>query len=285
MLTKRKKKQKRKTHDDNKLCVCKLFSGRVTIYNYVINNPLLHLDPNGMVWVNAYFEQLVKELIVNPKNINWNKVDRLAQMGNKTQQVINDFKKENEQLYDYVDKLQVTKESVDSDGNLTKVQENVVVRVGLSDDDKGTDGQYAETSAGLVSSSLFTYNGETFNIPIPILNPNTNIVGKSLVDVFQKREVGTVGFNIILFRAGLNTISLANEVGDVMFLMEYNEFADKEIGTNKSYRNKWSSKYSDMVEHTHKLIQKGVLANGSLYPLLFESGNIFTKKGDKIPKR
>ena len=185
-------------------------------------------------------------------------------------------------MYNYVDNLTVTKEGVDENGSLMYAPESVKVRVSLSNLKKGDNNQVGETMFKLDSEQSAFYYGSKIYTPWAFHNPSTNIAGKDLLSAFDKQEF-VVGFNIVLYKNGMDTETLANEAGDVMFALEYNDISKQESKkSDQGYWNKISTRYSFAVEETHQRIRIGTMVQGNIYPLIFEKNKIFTQDGTEI---
>ncbi|MFA6152608.1 MAG: hypothetical protein WC716_14890 [Chitinophagaceae bacterium] len=171
-------------------------------YNYVGNRFINTIDPNGKEWVNAgqaEVERLGKLLLNSPndKDIKKNLKSAIATRDD-IQSIINTLKNSDKDLYDYIDNLTV---------DLFGKKINVKVEVSSDSRFQSINGNAGETSHNPPNKDFTSeYNGKT------ILTPY----------VPGKRNV--IGFSITLFgTSGDGT--LANEVGDVMYYMEYNKEA------------------------------------------------------------
>jgi RHS repeat-associated protein len=245
-------------------------------YSYVINNPLALIDPDGMQWINPYFEQIDKEL--RNGNLNLERVEELAALGNKTQGLINEIKEKDPELYDYVENLKFSTEEPDGDKIVSR-SHDVQVRVYLSDTQKGSAGQLGDTKYGFSADQSINFYGKDVQVPLS-----------------QQKEAGTrisgdipmisgkVGFNIVLYNNFNNVTAntLANEAGDVMAFMEYNrEVKASFIRKNLGYSEKFSTKYSNAVENAHIMLAKGSHTS-NIFPLKATGQSFITQNGKKI---
>jgi RHS repeat-associated protein len=227
-------------------------------YSYAANNPILFIDPDGKEWVNVHtakVKELEQKLL---DNLNDKKLKSELAYEQKNEARINEYLKDlktnDEALYNYIDNLKVS----DDSGN----ERNIKVYVSsIPHSMSGENGQVAETvtyRGKLNEDAKANYNGNTIYVP----------KGKGYFN-FEVNVYGQTSFG---------DTRLANEAGDVMFFMEYNQEATKEIGGNKAFddggMNKYlkleSSKYSDKVEETYKQRKKdgtGKDPDNNPYPL------------------
>ena len=235
-------------------------------------NPILLIDPNGKEWVNAYdrlVAQTEKALIDNPNSRKLQR-DLLKHQNNQTlvNNIIKDIETNDKALYDYVDKLSATNMK-------TGEQINIKVTVGLEVPTQG-DGTINPSGGTEISrirlskdaSKYIQYDSKEGQYPV--------------VPVPLDRE-GKIGFTVNLryFSNGMDNI-LANEIGDVMYQMEYpgaasesGSDANKTTRSGNLNRDEYMKKgsagdYSQRVESAYRARKKsgeGKDASNNPYPL------------------
>jgi hypothetical protein len=210
------------------------------------SNPILFIDADGKEWVNSHTENLKKLnqlLIDNPDDKKLKKqIRNEKELETRVNELLGMFEENDEALYNYVDNLRV--QSYDGKSR------NVKVFVSASWLIKGENGQTGETGR-------HNYSNE----------PNVLYEGQEIV--MPKSDKGWNTFDIVIYGMGsFGDVSLANEVGDVMFYMEYNEDSVEGQGNNKVFENATfragqdlymqsdSYKYSNSVEKTYETRKK-----------------------------
>jgi hypothetical protein len=224
-------------------------------YNFVENNPIRRVDADGREWVNGYDAAIIElqaKAKANPtdKSIE-SRLAYATSMRNEVARVMDQVRANDPALYNYIDQLTYTR--TNGDGVTTTNNLKVVVNL-----DMGGEGSQKEA-------------GSTDRLPIDTYKGQYG--GKEVVLPLNK---GFVGFNVTLY-GGIGRskdATLANEAGDVMYFMEFNDKAVAE-GSNKpleeSYRSKGSGKYSDRVEDEYRdrrsQTQNGTPPTSNPYPL------------------
>lgn len=232
----------------------------VSPFAFVNNNPILYIDQDGKEWVNSHtaeVNELTNKLLDNPNDKSLQRQLRQAKINEfRVNQYLKDLQTNDVALYDYIDKLMV----VDESGN----QKNVKVYV-ASDPNRisGDNGQTAETTKPMF------YTDE----------PNVKYNDKDIVAPLGKN--GIPSFDVKIYgKTTFGDERLANEAGDVMYYMEYNEESINEKGNSEhfkpgsggkdAYLTAGSSVYSNDVEATYRSRKKdgtGKNSNVNPYPL------------------
>jgi len=224
----------------------------------------MYVDPDGREWVNPYSEQvktLGKAALDNPNDKGIERqLDNAKVNEARIGEYLKNLKTNDEALYNYVDKLQVT----DRKGNLT----NVKVYVYADDRNQGDKGQKAQTNYSKLNSNdniePALYNGNGIAAPMRINSGKTEI-----------------GFDVTIYgNTSFGDERLANEAGDVMYYMEYNndafneksnsEYFENGGGGMDAYLNSGSGQYSNRVESKYRERKKsgeGKSTDNNPYPL------------------
>jgi hypothetical protein len=162
-----------------------------------------------------------------------------------------ELKAGDEHLYDYIENLQVSH----GDGN----SEDVIVSVSSKGQVKGKQvGENADTKYS-ISGARGNYNGDKILLPF-------------------RRGTEEIGFDVSLFGApSYMDVHLADEIGDIMFVMEYNTKAVSEGGNSRyfkgggggldAYLNSPSGSYSNKVENLYKE-RKKLEKKENIWPLV-----------------
>jgi RHS repeat-associated protein len=235
-------------------------------FNYVVNNPVLLLDPDGMKWVNPYEEKIndLKNKKVTKKREVKRKERLLNEYKDKYNQVekmLIDFEKNDKALYDYIDNLEI-EGGTDKQGK--KIMKSVDTHLFVDNSFKGENGQGGETK----------WNPYTDK-------PNNKYKNKNIVTPMTKNSNGVfIGFSVTIYTLGSSDPDnrLANEAGDIMYYMEYNSDALLEGGDNKRVENHTyqdsggTTRYSKQVEEVYNKRKKYLQdnnrsASGNPYPL------------------
>jgi len=212
-------------------------------YSYVLNTPILLIDPDGMKWINPYEEYLE----ANKDNMSEEEIKSYKVLAGRSNRVMKDLKEGDETLFNYIENLTLT----GYDGNSYDVNISVFVADGI----KGKDNQVGQTEFKR------TGDGKSVNADYGLKKVNVPIAYDKLNEKFK------VGFNITVWDGvSFRDNRLANECGDVMFYMEKNIAAlnDKsnaehfrEKGGLDKYLNSPSGKYSTKVESIYKERKNG----------------------------
>ncbi|MEZ4963520.1 MAG: RHS repeat-associated core domain-containing protein [Saprospiraceae bacterium] len=221
-------------------------------YCYVLNNPLLLIDPTGMKWVNPYKKESDEYNTVNS--------------------ILKNLKDNDEELYNYIENL--TFENFE--GKETKVMVNVYLsNLEQSEEKDGISSGNAITPLG-ISEQDGEFNGVKIKVPGG--------------DIPKNREDGIIGgdksasvpgiFDVLLYRKGQNSSSLANEAGNIMFSFEYNDVQKEELSEKRGYYDKASEQYSNKVMATFNNRRDGKLSKErKVYPLIYSKGKITPNDG------
>ncbi len=230
----------------------------VSPYVFVNNNPLLFVDPDGRKWVN-YYTRFVKEkegaLIKNPNDKKLiNDLKYYKAMESRVNVLLKKIETNDEALYNYIDNLQVS-----MNGKTTDVMVYVSVESGFV----GTHGQEGQTKYQKSSDK-----------------PNVVYNDKEIIAPITKSGGSTeTGFSIKVWDSSeYSDGALANEAGDVMYYMEYNEEATKGKsnsdyfapggGGMNAYMRDPASNYSNKVQDLYSKRKKsGADKNSNPYPL------------------
>jgi hypothetical protein len=170
------------------------------------------------------------------------------------------------ELHNYVEGLKITDPSND-----IAVEVNVYLYVasGLTSSN-GDLGQtvYRSSGKGL-------YDGKMIDVPKAAATVDNN-----MVEGINTTDRNGPSFNVVIWdNPTLETSkpdeTLANEIGDIMWEMEYNE----PDNPNYTYLQKNSTKYSQGVENIYKSVKNGTIKSGNNYP-----ANYDYKRGVVTPK-
>ncbi len=225
-------------------------------YNFVENNPISRIDPDGNEWVNAYDARVSMLEASAKKNPTDKGIQRdLAQyraLQSDANSVMNTVKTKDPDLYNYIDNLTVKMTKANGD----VVDRNVQVMVGVDWSGRGQNGQVGQTTHD-PGGPDGEYNGSSIVVPI-----SKNSEGKRVV-----------GFNVTIFGAEGSSFrdgTLANEAGDVMYYMEFNGDAVKagsdQPGKDSYFKDGGAGNYSQRVQETYQGRMKSS-NTGSKYPL------------------
>jgi|GEM_PF-2196532 len=233
------------------------------------NNPILFVDPDGKEWVNAHdaeVAQINEALLKNPNSKKLQRyLEKAIENQMKVNEVIKNLKKNDEALYNYIENLTV----IDIKTN-EKINVKVMVEIDYQSGKDGTE--EASTKYKKVNS-----NGKPHFVEYDGLEGEFKVTGGPI------NSNNEIGFDIKLFTsAEWSDVYLSNEVGDVMFRMEYPDAAAKS-GSDSDKRNasgtiNWekykkpgsAGAYSDSVEETYKERKKsgsGKDPQNNPYPL------------------
>lgn len=216
-------------------------------YNFVEGNPISRIDPDGNEWVNAWDAEVSRLGKLALEKPNSKQTQRALKYAQSMQKDVNDVVKaihdNDPALYDYVQNLSVTVFNKKLD---VKVEVDISYRV------TGSEGEGGVTNYFLSKTETAEHNGETIRVPY------------SQMSVSPSENRPTRGFSITLY--GANPSTLANEIGDVMFVMEYNNQA-AQSGTDA--RKSWPAymriggpgNYSSNVEKQYERHVKQTNAN------------------------
>ena len=216
-------------------------------YVYCADNPMRLVDIEGQEWVNAHSEnvnRLKKAYEKNPTKEISRQLNAERKKELRVSAYLNELKKNDIHLYNYIENLTVSDES----GNYS----NVKVSVYSDSYYKGASKEVAKTTFSLTDDYVI-YNGKAIVAP--------------------RASQGKPSFDVTIFGdTSFGDSRLANEIGDIMFYMEYNEEAVKEKGNHNmsdiQYRQSKTGVYSFMVENKYKERKK--IPNKShenIYPL------------------
>ena len=219
-------------------------------YCYVLNNPIILIDPDGMKWVNPYknregFENEYREV----------------------KAILGNLEKHDKELYDYIDNLTVSK-----DGKDFEIKAIVYLSTKKNGDERGQD---AEVSIGF-SGAEAEYNGNKIDVPYSNdFKKRRDVIGGD--KSFKKASI----INVLLYGDGRNASSLANEAGDIMFAIEYNDISKSDDA--KGYDDKATTQYSFKVQDAFDNRRKEKLSKvRNIYPLIYNRGAISPKDGGKF---
>jgi RHS repeat-associated protein len=245
-------------------------------YSSIRNNPIICIDQNGMKWIN-YFDKLVQEkqseLLQNPDSGRLKRqLKRLEAKQSAVNLMIQELKSKDLSLYNYIENLTVidpkTMETLDV--NVIVSIDNASNAPRRTPSSGPADGvtRYVNRDTKLKMKSVYydSLESEAIQwsdnkctaIPAPFITGSDEI-----------------GFRITIYSVPVARVpSLANEVGDVMYRMEYPDAAIKQGGnenqTEDEYRNSGSGDYSFDVEETFETRRdngQGADPNSNPYPL------------------
>ena len=223
----------------------------LTPYNYCANNPIILKDLNGNEWVNVHLEKVKELQKIYDSNKTWGnkralKIEKIK--ADRINSYLSELEKNDTELYNYIDKLTVTNEN--------GTQQNIIVNVSSNPDRNGPAGEEAATIINLSSDT-----------------PNVTYNGKKIVAPGTKN--GTYSIDITVYGdTSYGDEILSNEIGDIMFYMEYNNTSIKEGGnknmTKEQYLNSYTKQYSDQVQRMYIKQKKHMNGtNKNEYPLKF----------------
>lgn len=231
-------------------------------YVFVKNTPAYFIDPDGKKWVNPYLEAINNERMLEKPDEE--KIKRLQILADEVTMQLNTLKANDEELYNYIE-------------NVTYNEKQVAVFVYVSEDDSGLGGEKASTNYKIVKKELS--DGRTI-YSIKGTDNGLSIDGRD--DIVAPRQVANV-INVLLYRPTLEgptaagrDQNLANEAGDVMYVIENVENAFEEGNNDKplseggkgwSYEQFNRTQYSFVVEEIYKSRAKGENITSDAYPL------------------
>ncbi|MGF1566414.1 MAG: RHS repeat domain-containing protein [Flavobacteriales bacterium] len=219
-------------------------------FSFSRNGPLKYLDPNGERWVNYYDAQIEakqNEVLKNPNSKSLQRqLNRLQRKKAEVDEIISTLKANDEALYSYIEDLKVFDPTT-----CAEILVDVVVRLGSSgDSDRGTSPSKAP-AAQTKWKKRTPEGGSPPVVYYPSLD-GTEFTRAPLTDK------GNIGFDVKLFDTspGSADAFLANEIGDVMFRMEYpissSEEGTQSTMTDGEYRTSKAGNYSDSIEELYK---------------------------------
>ncbi len=210
-------------------------------YSAFNNNPILYVDPDGRKWVNgfdanvAYWQGKLKE-VPNDKSVQRALAYFEARQA-AVKQVFKEMSTGDPALYNYIDNLKV----MDYIGEMKDVEAIVTIDNRISGLDHG-EAAVTEPFGPRTNKMQVDYNGKGIWLTV---QDNT-------VQEGQERY----GFNITLYGSDFYDLHLANEAGDIMYIMEYNEASEVEGGNKPRgdlyHKKGYSGSYSDRVETMYK---------------------------------
>ena len=217
----------------------------VSPYGYSNNSPIVLVDKNGLEWVNVHTSEvqaLNEALLKKPTDKKLKRqVNEALEKEALVAKYIKEIKENDIALYTFIDQLKI----IDKNGN----KGNVKVNVSSSPDKiSGNIGQTGETNY--------------YNPPTPDGLAKVYYEGNEIV-VPLSPDYGKIGFDIVIYgRSSWGDQRLANEAGDVMFYMHYNQDAILDGGNQKhfepggkgmnSYLKSAAEDYSTDVEDKYK---------------------------------
>ena len=235
-----------------------------TLSNYSAfnNNPVLNIDPNGMEWVNAYdakVAQIEKALVSNPDCSRLRKqLDDALKNQAIVNKIISNLKENDVALYNYIENLYV-KDIFTGKLVSVKVTVSIDYSFGSRDDYEDAKIKYKNSLS----------NGKYYVIEYESLEGKW----KTLPGPINSND--EIGFDITIHtQAEWSDVFLADEVGDVMFRMEYPDAASNTPTSRGLSKNQYlmqeSTDYSSRVQETYKARKKSGEGKGpdnNPYPL------------------
>lgn len=212
----------------------------VSPYVFANSNPIIFIDRDGNEWVNAHtarIQKLEKQLLDNPDDKKlMQQITNEQKLEARVNDYISNLKENDKALYDYIDNLKVE----DASGN----ERNVKVHVSADRRNRGNQGQKADTR-------FHKYTDV----------PNVKYGDKDIVA--PKSKHGIPSFDVTIYgNSTWGDERLANEAGDVMFYMEYNQESLREGGNAQyfepggggmdDYLNSPSGDYSNRVQEVYR---------------------------------
>ncbi len=185
-----------------------------SVYAANRDNPIVYVDIDGMEWVN-YYDALVegkeKQLLDNQDSKKLKRqLERLKEKQATVKEKIKEIKENDVALYNYVENLTVLNVKTGETVNV-----KVTVKLGSQSDPE------RETTWGGVAAASTTYSLQTSEGGKIFIN-YTSLEEEEKTTFAPVNSEDEVGFDIILYPvAGDDGAALANEIGDVMYRIEY----------------------------------------------------------------
>jgi RHS repeat-associated protein len=244
-------------------------------YSALRNNAISCIDKDGKKWVN-YYDQLIankqKALIENPhsKKI-LREIKRLEKKQAEVNAMIQEIKNNDVALFNYIEYLTVIDPKTEE-----KLEIPVIVKIGNSSE--APRNRQGNTADGVTrhrdKDSKNKYKYVQYE-SLEFSSEKTNDQQKTMIPAPFLPSAEGIGFEITIFTVPIaRAVSLSNEIGDVMYRMEYPDASIKQGGnahqSDSEYRNSGSGKYSFEVEDKYKERVKnsqGKDASNNPYPL------------------